>query len=337
MRKYVIEQKFKSAAAFLIILILLPYIVAVFVNGVDLENTKKENFYVRVKVPNEEEADEIAEVEWTEYLTGVLAKDVPADTEQEALKAQAVLVRTQVCRGLNGKTQKNGLNESDVVLDIDYLSRKEMQEQWPIEQYKKQYKKYREAVEETENEVLLYNGSYAWTPFHRSNGGMSRSAKEVMGSSDYPYLVEKECPADKEAKDEIGVFIFSYAEIQKKCRNFLAAETDGEKAAAGYTFEDFEILEYDSAGYVGKLRMGETICTGDQFRDAMSLPSSSFSLAKSGEKIKITTTGNGHGMGLSCWTANEMAREGKTYQEILKFFYEGTELAEDTHFVAKKK
>ena len=67
MKRYTIEQKFKSAAAFLVILILFPYIVSVFVNGVDPEETTNENFYIRVKASEEEEADGIAEVEWNEY------------------------------------------------------------------------------------------------------------------------------------------------------------------------------------------------------------------------------------------------------------------------------
>lgn len=173
MKRYTIEQKFKSAAAFLVILILFPYIVSVFVNGVDPEETTNENFYIRVKASEEEEADGIAEVEWNEYLTGVLAKDVPADTETEALKAQAVLVRTQISRALqrstqaeeteNQKSDRTG-NVSDVILEIDYLSQKEMQDQWPADEYKKRYEKYRNAIESTENEVLFYNDTYAWTP-----------------------------------------------------------------------------------------------------------------------------------------------------------------------------
>ena len=169
MKRYTIEQKFKSAAAFLVILILFPYIVSVFVNGVDPEETTNENFYIRVKASEEEEADGIAEVEWNEYLTGVLAKDVPADTETEALKAQAVLVRTQISRALqrstqaeeteNQKSDRTG-NVSDVILEIDYLSQKEMQDQWPADEYKKRYEKYRNAIEATENEVLFYNDTY---------------------------------------------------------------------------------------------------------------------------------------------------------------------------------
>ena len=84
MKKIYDRTKFKSAAAFLVILILFPYIVSVFVNGVDPEETTNENFTSELKLPEEEEADGIAEVEWNEYLTGVLAKDVPADTETES-------------------------------------------------------------------------------------------------------------------------------------------------------------------------------------------------------------------------------------------------------------
>ena len=119
-------------------------------------------------------------------------------------------------------------------------------------------------------------------------------------------------------------------DIQKLCRDFLVAEQDGEKAAQGYAFEDFEIKAYDSAGYVSELRIGNTVCTGDQFRDALSLPSSAFSFSEDGDdRVKITTTGKGHGMGMSIWTADQMAKEGKTYEEILAFFFEGTELRDD--------
>ena len=92
----------------------------------------------------------------------------------------------------------------------------------------------------------------------------------------------------------------------------------------------FEIKSKDSAGYVSELEIGETVCTGDQFRDALSLPSSAFSLNESGkDDIKITTTGKGHGLGMSLWTAEQMAEEGKDCEEILSFFFEGTELRKD--------
>ena len=147
-----------------------------------------------------------------------------------------------------------------------------------------------------------------------------------MGSDDYPYIALRECPLDKKADDEIQSFVFSYEEIQEMCRDFLVAESEQKKAEEGYGFDDFEISSRDSAGYVNEMRIGQTTCTGDQFRDALSLPSSAFSFSEENGKIKITTTGKGHGLGMSQWTANEMAKEGKNYEEILSFFFEGTEL-----------
>ena len=322
MNRYDIEQKFKSIAAFLVILILLPYIVTVFVNGADVKESDGGDFYVKVRIPDTEEADGVIEMKWTDYLAGILAEEVSEDCQTETMKAQAVLIRTQIYRTLE--------NSEDKILADNYLSREEMEDKWGAENYGKYYEKYIRAVEETDDTVVMYNDTYAWTPFHQSSNGMTRSAAEVLGSNDYPYIAVRECPLDKEAAKEIQTFTFSYVDIQKLCRDFLVAEQDGEKAAQGYAFEDFEIKAYDSAGYVSELRIGNTVCTGDQFRDALSLPSSAFSFSEDGDdRVKITTTGKGHGMGMSIWTADQMAKEGKTYEEILAFFFEGTELRDD--------
>lgn len=322
MNRYAVEQKFKSIAAFLIILILLPYIVSVFVNGADVREDDGENFYVKVKVPDAEEADGVTEIRWTDYLAGILAEEISEDCEPETLKAQAVVIRTQIYRTLE--------DSEDKTLTESYLSRDEMEDKWAAENYGEYYEKYIRAVEETDDTVVMYGDAYAWTPFHQSSNGMTRSAAEVLGSNDYPYIAVRECPLDKEADDEIQTFTFSYTEIQSLCRDFLVAEEDEDKAAQGYTYDDFEVRSCDSAGYVSELRMGNTICTGDQFRDALSLPSSAFSFSEEDDdNIKITTTGKGHGLGMSIWTADQMAKEGKTFEEILAFFFEGTELRND--------
>lgn len=322
MNRYAVEQKFKSIAAFLIILILLPYIVSVFVNGADVREDDGENFYVKVKVPDAEEADGVTEIRWTDYLAGILAEEISEDCEPETLKAQAVVIRTQIYRTLE--------DSEDKTLTESYLSRDEMEDKWGAENYGKYYEKYVRAVEETDDTVVMYGDAYAWTPFHQSSNGMTRSAAEVLGSNDYPYIAVRECPLDKEADDEIQTFAFPYTEIQSLCRDFLVAEEDEDKAAQGYTYDDFEVRSCDSAGYVSELRIGNTICTGDQFRDALSLPSSAFSFSEEDDdNIKITTTGKGHGLGMSIWTADQMAKEGKTFEEILAFFFEGTELRND--------
>ena len=326
MDRYTIEQKMKSAAAFLVIIILLPYIISVFVNGADAAAGEGSVFYVKVKVPDTEEADGIAEIGWTDCLAGILAKEVPEDFGEEAMKAQAVAIRTQIYRELE--------SSGDKILTLERMTLEEMKKQWGQEKALDYYNKYIRAVEQTDDTVLMYGDGYAWTPFHQSSSGMTRSAAEVMGTEEFPYVAVRECPDDKEADNEIQVFTFSYEEIQAACRDFLVAADDGEQAEKGYTFADFEIQEYDSAGYVSRLRIGDTVCTGDQFRDALDLPSSCFSFSelregKAGSGIKITTAGNGHGLGMSLWTAEKMDEDGSTYEEILSFFFEGTELRKD--------
>lgn len=299
MRYYAMKRRLKLAGAILIILLFLPYILSVFING------------KRFQERGLQDENEI-------YVMEKLMQDMPESYETEALRAQVVLIRTSLYRELEA-------SESKTVAEDQELQKELQQNQNGIKS-KDSYEKYKEAVSETQNQVLFYNESLAWTPFHRSSDGMTRVAAEVLGTDEFPYIISKECPLDKAAEDEIQVHTFEYSQIQKLCRDFLEAAEDQESAEKGYSFDDFEIQSVDTAGYVQELRVGNTICTGDQFRDALSLPSSAFSFYESTKGLKITTTGNGHGLGMSQWTANEMAKEGSTYEEILAYFFEGTEL-----------
>ena len=290
-----IRNKIKLFFAFLIILFLLPYIISVFINGKNaVQGADSDNASV--------------------YLAEMLAGETDGGCEIEALKAQAVVLRTELYR-----TEK----EKQTLLD-KCLTQTQMKKKWGTK-YEENLKKCQQAAQETKGIVLWYHETFAWTPFHQSSNGKTRDVQEVLGNADYPYITAKECPLDKAAEDEIQVHLIEYKEIQKRCREFLVAE-EQKKAENGYGYEDFEIQEWDSSGYVRKMRIGETICTGDQFRDALQLPSSSFSFYESPHGLKIATVGKGHGFGMSQWTAQEMAKDGKNYEEILQYFYEGTEL-----------
>lgn len=290
-----IRNKIKLFFAFLIILFLLPYIISVFINGKNaVQGADSDNASV--------------------YLAEMLAGETDGGCEIEALKAQAVVLRTELYR-----TEK----EKQTLLD-KCLTQTQMKKKWGTK-YEENLKKCQQAVQETKGIVLWYHETFAWTPFHQSSNGKTRDVQEVLGNADYPYITAKECPLDKAAEDEIQVHLIEYKEIQKRCREFLVAE-EQKKAENGYGYEDFEIQEWDSSGYVRKMRIGETICTGDQFRDALKLPSSSFSFYEGPHGLKIATVGKGHGFGMSQWTAQEMSKDGKNYEEILQFFYEGTEL-----------
>lgn len=310
MEKYIFRQKVKSLLSFLCILVLLPYVVTVFMNGSKITsagNVKAAYIYFN----NGERQQQVL---WEEYFVGVLAKEIAADIELEALKAQAVILRTSLYQELE-QTKGNEVS-------MEYWSKEELEKKWGIN-YAEYYDKFQKAIRDTAGEVLMFNGSYAMVPFHQSSNGTTRNASEVWGTQEYPYLTMKECPEDKEAEEELHIYRLPYQEIQEKCQaDFVAVEE--ETAKRPLTFADFEIKEVDSAGYVTKLRIRNTILSGEQFRQSLALASSAFSI-KDGEddELVLTATGNGHGLGMSQWSANKMAEKGNHYSDILAYFFEG--------------
>ena len=244
--------------------------------------------------------------EHSQNTVGILAKEIPADYEAEALKGQAVLVRTEVCR----KIQETG---NDGTLEEEYWTAKQMKAAWGM-QYTQNYRKLKDALEETTGQVLFYGEGLAITPFFKLSNGYTRDAKEVLGKEDYPYLKSVECPADAEAENELQTGVLG--ENEKKIET-----------------TDIEILETDSVGYVLKVRVGEETISGEEFRNRYSLPSSCFTLQRYHDKLWVTTRGIGHGIGMSQYTANEMAKEKKSYKKILKYFFEGTEIREVTEII----
>ncbi len=164
------------------------------------------------------------------------------------------------------------------------------------------YKKLEKIWDETEGQVIMYEDQLALVPFHQVSNGKTRIGSEVLGSDDYPYLQMKECPKDVEADNQME-------------SKFI--EVTGAK-----------VESYDSAGYALSVTVGEEKINGESFRDTYGLASSCFELQMFENNTRVITKGVGHGLGLSQYTANEMAKEGKSYKEILQFFFEGTEIKE---------
>lgn len=285
------RQKLKKMGCYIIIIVLLPYVVTVFLNGPSIETAAPaDEMEVMVKQGEKE-----IQLPLDEYGIGRMAKEIPASYEEEAIKVQAILVRTAVYKQL----KEEG---SEAVLADDFWTEKEMKEEWGSRKFSEYYRKMENAWQETEGQVVMYGEELANTPFTRLTNGSTRDGKEVLGSEDYPYLKIKECPLDIESKDQI--------------RTVTTEDIDA------------EIKETDTAGYVTSVRVGEETMSGEEFREKYKLDSSCFILQKYDGKMRITTRGIGHGLGLSQYAANEMAKEEKTTEEILQYFFEGTEIRE---------
>ena len=225
---------------------------------------------------------------------GILAKEIPASYDKEALKAQSVLVRTDVYK----KIKESG---SNTVLEGEFWTQKQMEDAWGAK-YSKYYRKLKDAWSETEGQVLLYGEDLALTPFFRLSNGCTRDGAEVLGNGDYAYLKIVDCPLD--------------IENTKQIQTVTVDDMDA------------EITALDTAGYVINVRVGQENVSGEEFRNTYNLASSCFTLQRYNGKMRITTRGIGHGLGMSQHTANKMSKKGKTYKEILQFFFAGTEIKE---------
>lgn len=265
-------QRIKKAFAILIIIVLLPYIITIFMNGGNVESTEKTSG-----------VNELLKA----HCIGVLAKEVSSDYEDEMLKAQALLVRTTVYK------QVEELGES-IFEQEDFGDISDIDGNW--------YRKLEQIWDDTENEVIMYQDKLALVPFHQVSNGKTRNGKEALGSEDYPYLQIRECPRD----------VAAYNQMESKFIDVKGAKVASE----------------DAAGYALTVAVGEQTMTGEQFRDTYGLASSCFELQEFEANTRAITKGVGHGLGLSQYTANEMAKEGQGYKEILQYFFVGTEVKE---------
>ena len=300
------RHKFKQFGYYLIIIVLLPYVITVFINGPSITTSSHvDGTYVKVKLDENQMAEDsggegnVIELPIEDYCIGIIAKEVLPEYEKEMLKAQAVLVRTDVYR----RIEQEG---SDTVLNEPFWTQKQMEKAWGVTKYSRYYNKLRNAWRDTEGQVLMYEGKLAKTPFFRLSNGSTRDGKEVLGE-EYPYLKIMECPMDIEAEEQ----------------------------SQTVTMEDMdaEVKECDTAGYVLSVQVGKEEVSGEEFRTNYHLASSCFTLQKYNGKLRITTRGVGHGLGMSQNTANQMAKNGREYEEILEEFFEDTDMKEVTDIV----
>lgn len=303
------KERNKRVLSTIIIVILLPYILTVFIKGegVFVVQTSLTNRQVEVEVNGV-----IMNVTWEEYLIGLLAKEIPEVYSLEAMKAQAIIIRTRLA-------VESGGNE-DYIYHDDFYSTEEIQLKWGNDSVTI-YNQLIEAVEETNDMVLKYEGELASTPYHILNTGTTRNGNEVLASDEYPYLVSVSCPLDITAEEEITMTTIAYGELTQILEEEMEIILEEE-----LVFDDIQVNNRDEAGYVLNVEIQENVISGELFRTTLGLKSSAFSLQEVEGELKITTEGVGHGLGLSQNTAHYMGLEGKTYQEILVYFYSGTEL-----------
>ena len=283
----------------LLIIILTPFTLISF-------KKKETNFYIEEKKEPEVKIsynNEQLNMNLEEYVIGVIAAEMPASFEVEALKAQAVAARTIALK----KLEEKDCLLTDIT-DQVYIDETKMREKWQ-DDYDLYYNKIKEVVEKTKGEVLKYQDKLINAYYYARSNGYTESSINVFNEKT-DYLNSKESLFEPLDIREIKM------EKQEFCNKL------------NITCNEIKIdsIMKDESKRVSSLLINNKLFTGIEIRKLLNLRSTDFTI-KISDEITITTTGYGHGVGMSQYGANALAKNGYTYEEILKYYYENTEIS----------
>ncbi len=258
-----------------------------------------------IKIKTQE--NKIEELNLEEYLIGVLAAEMPASFHEEALKAQAVASRTYAMYKIN--TNEN--QDYDILNDVTnqaYITKEEMKEKWQ-DQYAYYLEKVTKAVTATEKEVMYYDGEIIEAFYFAMSNGITEDAQSVFKES-LPYIKSVSSSWDNEQLNNFSVNT-----------SFTKNEFCNKLNLTNCTVINISNIKRNLTNRVESLVINNQEFLGTQIRQLLSLRSTDFKINVDNNNITITTKGYGHGVGMSQYGANGMAKEGFTYQEILNYYY----------------
>lgn len=265
---------------------------------------------------------QVQEMDLNGYIWGVVAAEMPASFEEEALKAQAVAARTYSLSKMEGTNAKHP--EADLCTDYAccqaWISREKAEKNWGANA-SANAAKITQAVAETSNQVALYDGQLIRAVFHSSSSGATEDAVEVWGNS-VPYLQSVVSPEGDEVPNYHSEVTYTAQEFRDL---FLAAHPDADLSGEPAVW--FTQPDLDARGSVRTLTVGGVAISGMEARKLFALRSTAFTVETDGESVHFAVTGYGHGVGMSQYGANAMAKEGKSYTEILEWYYTGITVA----------
>lgn len=268
--------------------------------------------------------DTVEDMRLEEYIKGVVAAEMPANFEEEALRAQAVAARTYVLqrldRGYSVPEHPRAVVSTNHQFGQAWLGRDDLVERWGLINYYINWNKISKAVNSTKGLVLTHNGHLIDALYHSNAGGKTEDPAFVWGNS-VPYLKPVDSQYDDQAPDFKKEIFYSWEELDQMLGTKITEEMDSKKEE-----ELLEILEISPTKRILQIRIGNLVMTGKELRSKLLLPSTKCQITHNSEGIKIITYGKGHGVGMSQYGANGMAKQGLDYQKILQHYYPGTKL-----------
>lgn len=286
-------------------------------------NTEGENSkYSTIKLLHQA-TSQIEEVNLEEYLCSVVSAEMPADYELEALKAQAVVARTYTIYMIENSPDKHeGADICDTSTCCQaWISKEDRLERWDEDKRDTNWKKIEEAVYSTKGQIVTYEGKAIDAFFHSNSGGKTENVSTVWGGTDLPYLQSVETAGEDAYSQYLSEVELSKEEFENKIKqkhpDFVIDYNDS---------NCIQITEYTDGNRIKTIKMGNLNLSGVEVRSLLGLKSANFTVEIGSSNLKFTVKGYGHGVGMSQTGADVLAKQGKSYEEIIKHFYTGVEI-----------
>ncbi|WP_026477298.1 SpoIID/LytB domain-containing protein [Alkaliphilus transvaalensis] len=261
------------------------------------------------------EEQTVKELQFEEYVAGVLAGEMYNEWPVEALAAQAILARTFVMEFI---ADKGGSKYEGAHVSTDI----EEAQAWKAELINE---RINEAVQQTRGQVMVYDGDFVKAWFHAHAGGTTATAQEGLGfgEEEPAYIQVIESPDSAEAPEEEA----NWSETFTKAEIIEAARQQGQEVG---DFTGIEIAETGPSGRATQLKIGEADVPAPAFRIALGSTRMKSTLINNisveGDQVTISGTGYGHGVGMSQWGAYQMAQDGSSPEEIVKHYFKDVDI-----------
>ncbi len=329
----------KSLISLLVIIlavsmILIPTLFVIFYDGdsvfgkdqkkIELDLKQSQNVQVKV-YRNQSKKVEIYPLE--AYVRGVVAAEMPISFELEALKAQALAARTYIVKKMIDKDYSNVPMEAmvtDTVKDQVFLSDEELQNIWGFN-YDDRISKLNRAINETNGQVITYNNVPITSLFFSTSNGYTENSEEYF-TKQAPYLRSVDSHWDLQSPKYQASKFISYKEISQKLNIDMAVLTSSDQSW-------MKTIEMSQGKSIKKIKIGDKVISGREIREKLDLNSASFTWEIKKDGVAFLTNGYGHGVGMSQYGANGMAKEGKSAEVIIKHYYTGVSITNISKWV----
>ncbi len=266
----------------------------------------------------------VEELDLDTYLLGVVSSEMPADFEEEALKAQSLVARTYtIYKIINGSKHENADICDDSNCCQAWITKEDRFKRWDEDKRENNWSKIENAVNSTKGKIITYEGKPINAFFHSNSGGTTDTATAVWGGTNYPYLQAVQTSGEDTYQQYSSELSISKEEFISKIKKFHKDfEIDFKEK------NPIQILEYTDGNRIKTIKIGNVNLSGVEVRNIFSLKSARFEINIENDNIKFSVVGYGHGVGMSQTGADSLAKQGQNCEEIIKHFYSGVEIVD---------